>query len=110
MRSPFACCAPLGELRNHKISDKITGCQVDILLVWFSQEKTALTTTSDHAEVMEQQQSSPLMTLEEAAAFLRISLAQSYRLAKKGEIPAFKVGASWRVSRLQLEALSHVEM
>jgi excisionase family DNA binding protein len=37
-----------------------------------------------------------VMTLREAAAFLHCHTSTLYRLANNGEIPAFRLGGSWR--------------
>jgi excisionase family DNA binding protein len=43
-----------------------------------------------------------VMTIEEAAEFLRVSQKTTQRLAKRKELPARKVGSLWRFSRLRL--------
>ena len=40
--------------------------------------------------------SSQIMTVEEVAAFLKLSKITVYKLVKKGQIPGFRVGNSWR--------------
>jgi excisionase family DNA binding protein len=37
-----------------------------------------------------------ILTLDEIAAYLKIAKRTVYRLAQKGEIPAFKLGGTWR--------------
>ncbi len=44
-----------------------------------------------------------IMTIDEVAAYLRISERTVYDWAQKGEIPAGKFGTSWRFSRQQIE-------
>ena len=44
-----------------------------------------------------------LLTIKEAAAYLRMNPLTVYRLASKGDIPAVKVGGNWRVHREMLE-------
>ncbi len=44
----------------------------------------------------------PILTIEEAAAFLRISRASGYRAARRGELPCLRVGGLLRVSRDRL--------
>ncbi len=39
---------------------------------------------------------SPVLTIREAAAFLHCHTSTLYRLAKNGQIPAFRLGGSWR--------------
>lgn len=46
------------------------------------------------------------LTLAEAAALLRIGERTAYALARKGELPAMKVGGQWRVHRPTLLAWS----
>ena len=48
--------------------------------------------------------SSPLMTLQEVAAYLRVHTSTVYRLLKEGKLPAFKFGSEWRFNREVIEA------
>jgi excisionase family DNA binding protein len=43
------------------------------------------------------------LTIEEVAKKLRVNNRTVYRLAVKGQIPAFKFGKSWRISAVKLE-------
>lgn len=43
------------------------------------------------------------LTIEEVAKRLRVNKRTVYRLAIKGQIPAFKFGKSWRISAAKLE-------
>jgi excisionase family DNA binding protein len=45
---------------------------------------------------------SPVMTVHEVAAFLGVHQTTVYRLLKRGQIPAFKLGSDWRFSKKQL--------
>ena len=45
------------------------------------------------------QTSTDLLTLPEVADLLRVSQSTVYALLRRGEIPAHKVGAQWRVWR-----------
>jgi excisionase family DNA binding protein len=51
------------------------------------------------------QDSNAIMTIDEVAAFLKLSKITIYKLVKKGEIPAFRVGNSWRFLRDKIETL-----
>ena len=44
-----------------------------------------------------------ILTLDEVAAYLKAGKRTVYRLAQKGEIPAFKLGGTWRVRRSDLD-------
>jgi excisionase family DNA binding protein len=44
-----------------------------------------------------------VMTVKEVAAFLRLSEATIYRLAKRGRIPGIKIGGAWRFRRRLVE-------
>ena len=46
---------------------------------------------------------SEILTLEEVAAYLKAGKRTVYRLAQKGEIPAFKLGGTWRFRRSELD-------
>jgi excisionase family DNA binding protein len=43
-----------------------------------------------------------ILTLEEVAAYLKAGKRTVYRLAQKGDIPAFKLGGTWRFRRSEL--------
>ena len=44
-----------------------------------------------------------ILTLDEVAAYLKAGKRTVYRLAANGEIPAFKLGGTWRFRRVDLE-------
>ena len=46
---------------------------------------------------------SPLMTVAQIAGYLNCRYQTVYRLLKKGESPAFRLGGSWRMSRKSLD-------
>ncbi|MEM5434726.1 helix-turn-helix domain-containing protein [Paraburkholderia diazotrophica] len=46
---------------------------------------------------------SEIMTLPQVALFLKVTERTIYRLAAAKEIPAFKVGGSWRFSLSDIE-------
>jgi excisionase family DNA binding protein len=43
------------------------------------------------------------LTVEEAAAYLRLNVKTLYRFAKQEKVPASKAGTQWRFSRAALE-------
>ena len=43
-----------------------------------------------------------ILTITEAAQYLRISSSSLYKLAQEGRIPCQKVGRHWRFSRLAI--------
>ena len=47
--------------------------------------------------------STDICTSEEAAAYLRINARTLYTLARRGNVPAMRVGRGWRFSRAALE-------
>ncbi len=46
--------------------------------------------------------SEEVLTLQEASEFLKLSKSTLYALARKGEVPARKIGRSWRFTKLSL--------
>lgn len=44
-----------------------------------------------------------ILTLDEVAVYLKAGKRTVYRLAQKGEIPAFKLGGTWRLRRSDLD-------
>ena len=44
-----------------------------------------------------------ILTVPEVAAYLRLSEATVYRLARSGEAPARRIGRSWRFSRAAIQ-------
>jgi excisionase family DNA binding protein len=57
----------------------------------------------NHAEPASQE---TMMTAEEVAQFLRISLSMVYKLRKEGTLPGIAVGALWRFHPEQVRAFS----
>ncbi len=45
------------------------------------------------------------LTLDEVAEKLRVKKITVYRMARKGQIPAFKFGRAWRVKNSELIGL-----
>jgi excisionase family DNA binding protein len=48
-------------------------------------------------------QSDEILTIEEVAAYLKAGRRTVYRLAANGQIPAFKLGGTWRFRRTELD-------
>ncbi len=46
---------------------------------------------------------SKILTIVEVSGFLRLHPTTVYRLARKGELPAFKIGGGWRVNTHDLD-------
>ncbi len=44
-----------------------------------------------------------IMTIQEVADYLKLTEKTAYRLALDGKIPAFKVGGSWRIKKVDLQ-------
>jgi excisionase family DNA binding protein len=49
------------------------------------------------------EQSDEILTIEEVAAYLKAGRRTVYRLAASGQIPAFKLGGTWRFRRTELD-------
>lgn len=47
--------------------------------------------------------SDPILTIKEVADYLKVNERTIYRLSASGELPAFKVGNSWRFKQSELE-------
>lgn len=45
-----------------------------------------------------------VMTIPEVARYLRLSEATVYRFAKRGKIPAMRIGRTWRFKRELVDA------
>jgi excisionase family DNA binding protein len=44
-----------------------------------------------------------VLTMKEAAAYLKIAEKTAYRFASAGKIPAFKVGTAWRFRKKEID-------
>ena len=44
-----------------------------------------------------------VMTIREVADYLKLAEKTAYRLAAEGKIPGFKVGASWRFRKSEID-------
>lgn len=51
-----------------------------------------------------QSEREPLLTIQEAAQYLRLSRAKVYGMAATGELPAVRMGRSVRIRRDRLDA------
>jgi len=49
------------------------------------------------------EQPDEILTLEEVVAYLKAGRRTVYRFAASGQIPAFKLGGSWRFRRTELD-------
>ncbi|KNX40409.1 Helix-turn-helix domain protein [Roseovarius tolerans] len=49
-------------------------------------------------------QPDPAMTVREVAGYLNLDEKTVYRLAKRGDLPGFKVAGSWRFKRSDLDS------
>lgn len=49
------------------------------------------------------EQTDEILTIDEVAVFLKAGKRTVYRLAASGEIPAFKLGGTWRFRRSELD-------
>jgi excisionase family DNA binding protein len=46
---------------------------------------------------------SDIMTIKEVASYLKLTEKTAYRLVADGKIPGFKVGASWRFRKSEID-------
>jgi excisionase family DNA binding protein len=58
-------------------------------------------------EALSKTYTKPIMTVEEVAKYLRLSQAKVYRLANAGEIPAMRIGKSWRFRKDMIDEWFH---
>ncbi len=60
--------------------------------------------TSSHRPQMDSSSDpSSIMTIKEVSDYLKVTERTIYRLAAGKQIPAFKVGGSWRFSRSEID-------
>jgi excisionase family DNA binding protein len=52
---------------------------------------------------MPNENSPAILTVGELARYLRVHRSTIYRLLKKGELPAFKIGSDWRFNTSQID-------
>ncbi len=45
----------------------------------------------------------PILTVEDVAEYLRVHPSTIYRLVKRKQLPAFKVGSDWRFNRESID-------
>jgi excisionase family DNA binding protein len=73
-----------------------TGCASDVLPY-----------TGFHSQNISDRMSTPpesVMTVQEVADYLRVNQRTVYRLAVGRKLPGFKVGATWRFKRIEIDA------
>lgn len=44
-----------------------------------------------------------VLTIKEVAEYLKVNERTIYRMASSGDLPAFKVGGSWRIKQSEFE-------
>ena len=69
-----------------------------ILLYYFDTLYSSMTAYSQDATVMDDK----ILTIKEVAKYLKVNERTIYRLAASGDIPAFKVGNSWRFRKAEI--------
>lgn len=55
------------------------------------------------ADIDMNEASDEILTIDEVAAYLKAGRRTVYRLAANGQIPAFKLGGTWRFRRTELD-------
>jgi len=50
-----------------------------------------------------------IMTLEEVAAYLKVTTRTIYRMLDENQIPAFKIRGTWRFRKDEIEAMTRGE-
>ena len=75
-------------------------------------QKTPVAVTAISADTLDKER---VMTVQDVSAYLRVHPSTVYRLLKRNELPAFRVGSDWRFNveaidrwRSQMEAGAHV--
>jgi excisionase family DNA binding protein len=51
-----------------------------------------------------------VLTINEVAQILRMHPTTIYRLVKRGELPGFKIGGAWRISKASLDSFLSAEV
>jgi excisionase family DNA binding protein len=51
-----------------------------------------------------------IMTLEEVAAYLKVTTRTIYRMLDENQIPAFKIRGTWRFRKDEIEAMTRGEI
>lgn len=46
-----------------------------------------------------------ILTVQEIAEYLKVSRTTVWRWCNEGQLPAFKIGRSWRIHRTELEKI-----
>lgn len=50
-----------------------------------------------------------IMTTPEVSAYLRVHPSSIYKMLKKGQLPAFRVGTDWRFRRSAIDAWTEAQ-
>lgn len=59
---------------------------------------------TEDTEMLNREDMPDMLTISEVATYLKLHELTVRRLAREGELPAFKVGRQWRIKRNLLEA------
>lgn len=66
-----------------------------LVTLWFIDKLVRMVSVAEKA---------PLLKVGEVAQRLHVSPAKAYRLVASGELPAYRIGGSWRVDPERFEA------
>ena len=59
---------------------------------------------TEDTEMLNREDMPDMLTISDVATYLKLHELTVRRLAREGELPAFKVGRQWRIKRNLLEA------
>lgn len=64
-----------------------------------------------HVSLSQRETTGELLTVRDAASYLKVSRITIWRWCNSGRLPAFKIGREWRIHRGALDAivLEHIQ-
>ena len=51
-----------------------------------------------------------ILTVKEAAEYLKVSKGTIWRWARSGQLPAFKIGRNWRIGKKDINAVKEQQL
>ena len=77
-----------------------SNCKIDTFVVTYSGPKLAVQTWGVH---FMDREPGDVLTIEELAAYLKISKSTLYKIVREGKIPSQKVGRHWRFRKVAID-------
>lgn len=93
----------MSDRRKNFVKEEVLTVSLHFCLTFQSILASNMNSMSSKLSIADLSVKKSLLTVREVASYLRVHSATVYRLLRRGELPAFKVGSDWRFNRESLD-------